>query len=68
MKQITLEARPLTSSISPCSRSLLATWGLYGLAMWLVSALAGPSVGGQVVAWLIALAIAVRMLDRATKF
>lgn len=68
MKQITLEARSLTSSTPSCSGSLLATWGLYGVAMWLVSALAGPSVGGQLVAWLIALAIAVRMLDRATKF
>ncbi|MGC2408096.1 MAG: hypothetical protein WA431_16955 [Candidatus Cybelea sp.] len=68
MKQITLEARPLASSTSFCSGRLLATWGLYGVAMWLVSDLAGPSLGGQVVAWLIALVIAGRMLNRVTKF
>lgn len=67
MKQITLEARPLASS-TLCSGRLLATWGLYGVAMWLVSDLAGPSLGGQVVAWLIALVIAGRMLNRVTKF
>jgi hypothetical protein len=61
MKQITLEARPSPLS-APCSGRLLATWGLYGLAMWLVASLAGPSVWGQVVAWTIALVIAGRML------
>jgi hypothetical protein len=65
MKQITLEARPLAASTSGCSGRLVATWGLYGIAMWLVAALAGPSVGGQVVAWLIALVIAARMLGAA---
>lgn len=65
MKQITLEVRPLAAFTSRCSGRLVATWGLYGIAMWLVAALAGPSLGGQVVAWLIALVIAARMLGGA---
>lgn len=67
MKQITLEARPLVTGASPCTGGLLTTWGLYGLAMWLVSSLAGPSVWGQVVAWTIALVIAGRMLARSVE-
>lgn len=53
--------------MSPCSGRLLTTWGLYGLAMWLVSSLTGPSVWGQVVAWTVALVIAGRMLACAAE-
>jgi hypothetical protein len=36
--------------------------------MWLVSTLTGPSVWGQVVAWVIALAVAGRMLGGLAEF
>jgi hypothetical protein len=68
MKQITLETGNPSVAGSLCSERLLARWGLYGVAMWLLSALTGPSVWGQAAAWLIALALAARMLVRTTEF
>jgi hypothetical protein len=68
MKQITLETQNTFVPWSFCSGRLLACWGFYGLGMWLLSVLLGPSLWGQFAAWVIALALSVRMLACTADF